>query len=86
MQKGALHHSQEFDGSNIFVNSNSSALKIRDLGLAATLRSDQVAHTVIGTPEFMGPKLYEEDNNELVDVYSFGMRMLEIITFEISYN
>lgn len=39
-----------------------------------------------GTPEFMAPELYEEEYNELVDIYSFGMCMLELVTFEYPYS
>jgi len=39
-----------------------------------------------GTPEFMAPELYEEEYNELVDVYSFGMCILEMITCEYPYS
>lgn len=39
-----------------------------------------------GTPEFMAPELYEEEYNELVDIYSFGMSMLEMVTLEYPYN
>lgn len=39
-----------------------------------------------GTPEFMAPELYEENYNELVDVYSFGMCMLEMVTCEYPYS
>jgi hypothetical protein len=42
-------------------------------------------HTA-GTPEFMAPELYEEKYNEKVDVYSFGMCMLELTTMEYPYN
>jgi WNK lysine deficient protein kinase len=41
---------------------------------------------VAGTPEFMAPELYEEEYNELVDVYSFGMCVLEIMTSEYPYS
>lgn len=40
----------------------------------------------LGTPEFMAPELYEEEYNELVDIYSFGMCMLEMVTFEYPYS
>ena len=40
----------------------------------------------IGTPEFMAPELYEEEYNELVDVYSFGMCVLEMLTSEYPYG
>ncbi|XP_072975183.1 probable serine/threonine-protein kinase WNK5 isoform X2 [Typha angustifolia] len=71
---------------NIFVNGHLGQVKIGDLGLAAVLRGSQSAHSVIGTPEFMAPELYEEDYNELVDIYSFGMCMLEMLTSEYPYS
>lgn len=39
-----------------------------------------------GTPEFMAPEVYEEEYNELVDIYSFGMCVLEMVTFEYPYS
>ncbi|KAG7565306.1 Protein kinase domain [Arabidopsis suecica] len=71
---------------NIFVNGHLGQVKIGDLGLAAILRGSQNAHSVIGTPEFMAPELYEEDYNELVDIYSFGMCVLEMLTGEYPYS
>ncbi|KAI7997020.1 putative serine/threonine-protein kinase WNK5 [Camellia lanceoleosa] len=71
---------------NIFVNGHLGQVKIGDLGLAAILRGSQHAHSVIGTPEFMAPELYEEDYDELVDVYSFGMSVLEMLTSEYPYS
>ncbi|CAH2064376.1 unnamed protein product [Thlaspi arvense] len=71
---------------NIFVNGHLGQVKIGDLGLAAILRGSQHAHSVIGTPEFMAPELYEEDYNELVDIYSFGMCVLEMLTGEYPYS
>lgn len=41
---------------------------------------------LIGTPEFMAPEVYEEAYNELVDIYSFGMCILEMVTFEYPYS
>uniref|UniRef100_A0A2P2KP78 non-specific serine/threonine protein kinase n=2 Tax=Rhizophora mucronata TaxID=61149 RepID=A0A2P2KP78_RHIMU len=70
---------------NIFVNGNQGEVKIGDLGLAAILRKSHAAHCV-GTPEFMAPEVYEEAYNELVDIYSFGMCILEMITLEYPYS
>ncbi|KAI3880357.1 hypothetical protein MKW92_027887 [Papaver armeniacum] len=70
---------------NIFVNGNQGVVKIGDLGLAAILRKSNVANCV-GTPEFMAPEVYEEEYNELIDIYSFGMCILEMITFEYPYS
>jgi len=41
---------------------------------------------ISGTPEFMAPEIYEEAYNELVDIYSFGMCVLEMVTFEYPYS
>ncbi|XP_051127712.1 probable serine/threonine-protein kinase WNK9 isoform X2 [Andrographis paniculata] len=67
---------------NIFVNGNHGEVKIGDLGLAAILRKTHVAHCV----EFMAPEVYGEEYNELVDIYSFGMCMLEMVTLEYPYS
>ncbi|GJV49954.1 splicing factor ESS-2, partial [Tanacetum coccineum] len=61
-------------------------VKIGDLGLAAVVGKNHAAHTLLGTPEYMAPELYEEDYNELVDIYSFGMCLLEMATMEIPYS
>ena len=34
----------------------------------------------------MAPEVYEEAYNELVDIYSFGMCILEMVTFEYPYS
>ncbi|XWS08977.1 hypothetical protein CRYUN_Cryun40dG0046100 [Craigia yunnanensis] len=70
---------------NIFVNGNQGEVKIGDLGLAAILRKSHAA-SCVGTPEFMAPEVYEEEYNELVDIYSFGMCILEMVTFEYPYS
>ena len=41
---------------------------------------------VIGTPEFMAPELYDEDYDERVDLYSFGMCIIELVTHECPYS
>lgn len=40
----------------------------------------------VGTPEFMAPEMYEEHYDESVDVYAFGMCMLEMATSEYPYS
>lgn len=50
------------------------------------MRKNHSAHSVLGTPEFMAPELYEEHYTELVDIYSFGMCLLELVTLEIPYS
>nr|XP_046185945.1 serine/threonine-protein kinase WNK4 isoform X2 [Oncorhynchus gorbuscha] len=70
---------------NIFITGPTGSVKIGDLGLA-TLKSASFAKSVIGTPEFMAPEMYEEKYDEAVDVYAFGMCMLEMTTSEYPYS
>ncbi len=41
---------------------------------------------MLGTPEFMAPELYSELYDQAVDIYAFGMCMLEIFTKEVPYG
>ncbi|KAG6637752.1 hypothetical protein I3843_11G194800 [Carya illinoinensis] len=77
---------RDLNCSNVFVNGNVGQVKIGDLGLAAIVGKSHLAHSILGTPEFMAPELYEEDYTEMVDIYSFGMCFLEMVTLEIPYS
>ena len=71
---------------NIFINGTSGDLRIGDLGLSTVHRNGK-ALSVLGTPEFMAPDMYEESAyDEKVDIYAFGMVLLEIFTKEIPYR
>nr|CAD7432621.1 unnamed protein product [Timema monikensis] len=55
--------------------------------LTSILRQDNYhAFGSSGTPEFMAPEMYEEHYDESVDVYAFGMCMLEMATSEYPYS
>lgn len=82
-QPPIIHRDLKCD--NIFITGTTGSVKIGDLGLA-TLKNRSFAKSVIGTPEFMAPEMYEEHYDESVDVYAFGMCMLEMATSEYPYN
>ncbi|KAL5211249.1 hypothetical protein ABZP36_022096 [Zizania latifolia] len=82
-QPPIIHRDLKCD--NIFVNGNHGEVKIGDLGLATVMLTPR-AKSVIGTPEFMAPELYDENYDELVDIYSFGMCMLEMFSLEYPYS
>ena len=45
--------------------------------------------SVLGTPEFMAPEFYQEDQVHYgtpVDIYAFGMSVLEMVTMERPYK
>lgn len=71
---------------NIFINGADGVVKIGDLGLATMLHGRTAPQSVLGTPEFMAPELYDEFYDDRVDVYAFGMVMLELATLEYPYS
>ena len=79
---------RDLKSDNVFMNTNSGEVKLGDLGLAAFIdrQREEYAQSVIGTPEFMAPELYDEHYDVRVDIYSFGMCVLELITREYPYR
>jgi serine/threonine protein kinase len=72
---------------NVFINGNNGLAKIGDFGLATTKRKDrECISTTMGTPEFMAPELYDEQYDEKVDIYAFGMCILELVTLDYPYS
>lgn len=70
---------------NIFINGAHGEVKIGDMGTAKMKFGKK--YTIIGTPEFMAPEMYEEKGyNEKVDIYAFGMCLLEMVTGEYPYG
>lgn len=76
---------RDLNCNNVFINGNIGKVKIGDLGLAA-ITHNHSAHSIIGTPEFMAPEMYDEDYTESIDIYAFGMCVLELVTREIPYS
>ncbi|CEG67388.1 Putative WNK protein kinase [Rhizopus microsporus] len=70
---------------NIFINGAHGEVKIGDMGTAEMKLGKK--YTLIGTPEFMAPEMYEEQGySEKVDIYAFGMCLLEMATGEYPYG
>ncbi|KAJ3315944.1 hypothetical protein HDV04_000151 [Boothiomyces sp. JEL0838] len=70
---------------NIFINGAHGEVKIGDMGTAKMKLGKK--YTVIGTPEFMAPEMYEEKGySEKVDIYAFGMALLEMVTGQYPYS
>ncbi|CAM9818779.1 unnamed protein product, partial [Ectocarpus sp. 4 AP-2014] len=71
---------------NIFINGAAGDIRIGDLGLSTSNTRSEKTMSVLGTPEFMAPELYKEFYTEKVDIYAFGMCMLEMVTKERPYS
>lgn len=63
---------------NIFINGNVGEVLIGDLGLSTTLKQS-CATSIVGTPDFIAPEVYEEKYDTAVDIYAFGMCLLEML-------
>lgn len=84
-EKRIIHRDLKCD--NIFINGTNSEVKIGDLGLSTLMREGQgQVQSCLGTPEFMAPELYDELYDEKVDIYAFGMCVLEMVTSEYPYS
>lgn len=70
---------------NIFVCSNTGDVRIGDLGLSTFMTASH-NKSVIGTPQYMAPELFEERYGPSVDVYAFGMCLLEMCTGKTPYS
>ena len=70
---------------NIFVSSNTGELRIGDLG-ANSIIKEFVPLGMMGTPRYMAPELFEERHGPSVDIYSFGMCLIEICTLIPPYE
>lgn len=66
---------------NIFVSSASKSVKVGDLGLATT-----DGRSAMGTPEFMAPDVFDGNYTTSVDIHSFGMCVLEMVTGASPYG
>ena len=80
---GDLGLSTKITGGTFHTFSQSSSFPSTDNG-ASSLSAPVM--TCLGTPEFMAPELYDESYNELVDIYAFGMSVLEMITGLTPYH
>jgi WNK lysine deficient protein kinase len=92
-EKQIIHRDIKCD--NIFINGATGDVRIGDLGLSTRISEERALQngvieptrvitassmTCLGTPEFMAPELYEELYSEKVDIYAYGMAVLEMVT------
>ena len=83
MENPVIHRDLKCD--NIFINGNVGEVLIGDLGLSTSLKHS-CATSIVGTPEFMAPELYEEQYGTPVDIYAFGMCLLEMVSRTFPYS
>jgi len=70
---------------NIFINCDTGDIRIGDLGLS-TVMTGQFNKTILGTPEYMAPEVYDEHYRPAIDIYAFGMCVMEMVTLKAPYS
>lgn len=76
---------RDIKNENIFVNSSQGEIKIGDLGIAKERKHKR--YTIVGTPNFMAREMFEgEGYSEKVDIYAFGMSLIEMATGKPPYS
>ncbi|MCH87213.1 WNK kinase, partial [Trifolium medium] len=76
----SLRHNNILRFYNSWVDDKRKTVNmITELFTSGSLRHYIYTYEIlVGTPEFMAPEMYDENYNELADIYSFGMCMLEL--------
>lgn len=77
-----MHRDLKLD--NIFVMPHSGDIRIGDFGLSTVLCAS-LNKTFLGTPEYMAPEIFDNCYEKAIDIYSFGMCMVEMCTLKAPY-
>lgn len=80
MKPPIIHRDLKCD--NVFCASATGDAVLGDFGLSIAKES---ATSLIGTPGFLAPELFADSYNELVDIWAFGMCVLEMATNSYPY-
>lgn len=83
-QNGIIHRDIKCD--NILINGINGNIVIGDFGVSGNASKNEWASTIVGTPEFMAPEVFDGKYNYLSDIYSFGMTLLELSTRKYPYS
>jgi serine/threonine protein kinase len=79
MHRNKIMH-RDIKSQNIFI-SNAGFLVLGDLGIARDLQQDGFAQTVIGTPVYMSPEVFDEKSYDLrSDIWALGCVLYEMCT------
>ncbi|XP_021842027.2 probable serine/threonine-protein kinase WNK9 [Spinacia oleracea] len=70
---------------NIFVDGDSGTVKLGDFGFAKLIETGSSLQGRYGTKLFMAPEIYRGNYNEMVDIHSFGMCVILMVTRVIPY-
>ncbi|KAJ3431143.1 wnk kinase isoform m [Anaeramoeba flamelloides] len=70
---------------NIYVDGKEGSVKLGDIGLIS-VGDRYLIETWIRNPIYLAPEFIDNDYNEKIDIYSFGLCLLELSTNEVPYS
>jgi WNK lysine deficient protein kinase len=71
---------------NLFIDASEGVVKIGDFGLSREIANGQEAESKLGTPAYTAPEVYNGRYTTAVDIWSFGLCVLEMVTGETPYS
>jgi serine/threonine-protein kinase ULK/ATG1 len=89
LQEHRILHRDLKLGNLLLSNSDAQIadVKLADFGFAKILNEGSVAQTQLGTPMFMAPEIFNEENYSYkVDVWSLGVISYELLTGEPAFK
>jgi WNK lysine deficient protein kinase len=79
-----LHRDLKCD--NLFIDASEGIVKIGDFGLSREIANGEEAESKLGTPAYTAPEVYTGRYTTAVDIWSFGLCVLEMVTGETPYS
>jgi WNK lysine deficient protein kinase len=71
---------------NLFIDAGEGVVKIGDFGLSREIANGEEAESKLGTPAYTAPEVYTGRYTTAVDIWSFGLCVLEMVTGETPYS
>jgi WNK lysine deficient protein kinase len=71
---------------NLFIDAGEVVVKIGDFGLSREIANGEEAESKLGTPAYTAPEVYNGRYTTAVDIWSFGLCVLEMVTGETPYS
>jgi len=82
LQPPLIHRHVTYD--NIYVSANEGTIKLGDVASSILFQMKRLQTSI--SPEYFAPELFEEEYDEKIDIYSFGICLLEMVTGKIPYS
>ncbi|CCD64966.1 putative serine/threonine-protein kinase zyg-1 [Caenorhabditis elegans] len=74
---------RDLSAGNVFIKDSKKkkmTVKLGDFGLATTLGRGETTCTIVGTPGFIAPQVYDQEYTQSADVYSLGAVLYTMLT------